>query len=92
MVFDIQRRQILRYLNTTYTYWNTVSGIHRSISRCPVQLIVSNTLLTSSLNDQPLLHAIVAFIELAIMSRLVAKFHGYYAEHPSTSIQQLPVS
>jgi hypothetical protein len=31
---------------------------------------------------QPLLHAIIFFIELAMAARLIAKFNSYYAQKP----------
>ena len=37
---------------------------------------------------QPLLHAIIIFIEMVIVTRLIAKFNYYYAEKPSTEIIQ----
>jgi hypothetical protein len=34
---------------------------------------------------QPLLHALVFLVEMAIISRMVAKFNSYYAEKPGIS-------
>jgi len=53
MVFEIQRRRLLRSINSKYIYGRV-----------------------------PLVHLVIFLIEMAIVSRLIAKFNNYYAERP----------
>lgn len=53
MVFDIERRKLLRTINSKYIYGRV-----------------------------PLVHTVIFFIEMAILSRLAAKFNTYYNDRP----------
>jgi hypothetical protein len=48
-----------------------VVGSTRNILTCP---------------NQPLLHTVIFFIEMAIVTRLVTKFNTYYTERPGKQI------
>lgn len=82
MAFEITRRRFLRTINSKYVYGKVVSIASIVFYLLQVTICVG-TLLT--VTRQPLVHLVIIFIELAVMSRLIAKFNGYYASRPSIS-------
>lgn len=85
--FEIERRKFTRAINSKFIYGTVVSN---SIAFSVLQRRLSfgvnfhnetrhadNVFLT-----QPLLHFVIFLIEMAVISRLAAKFNGYYADRP----------
>jgi hypothetical protein len=84
MGFDIQRQRFLRAINRKYIYGTIVSEslapFHDSYLICTA--LGEKQTDTTPVGQQPLLHAIVVILEMAIIARITAKFNSYYAAHP----------
>jgi protein Mpv17 len=76
MGFDIQRQRFLRAINSKYIYGTIVS----ELKVCTFSEEPHTD--TTSVGQQPLLHAIVILLEMAIIARITAKFNAYYGAHP----------
>jgi hypothetical protein len=83
MVFELQCRQLVRFVNDQ-TVLGIVSLPHGSDSIAIVSFIVLSVdiLRVLTFRPQPVINAVIALIELAIMSRLIGKFNHYYAKRP----------
>ena len=90
-IMDTRRRRMLSTLNSRYLYGKVVRSYslvmisrRHQAKRARAQRHLSLKLNTDIyvFHFQPLLHAIIFFIEMAITSRLIAKFNSYYADKP----------
>jgi protein Mpv17 len=79
MGFDIQRQRFLRAINSKYIYGTIVSDL-KACTLCALSEEPHTD--TTSVGQQPLLHAIVILLEMAIIARITAKFNAYYGAHP----------
>jgi len=94
MGFDIQRQRLLRAINSKYIYGTIVS---KPLAPFQLNYLMYATLQekqtdTTSVGPQPLLHAIVILLEMAIIARITAKFNSYYAAHPGKQLFEPSIS
>lgn len=91
MVLDIERRRLMRNINSKFIFGKVVS---RLLLLCRLydvgevsdskQFAQTDLLITFIPPTQPLVHLVIFIFEMAILSRLAAKFNSYYNDRPST--------
>jgi protein Mpv17 len=79
MGFDLQRRRFFRIINSKYIYGRVVSP--PTAAEIEMWKLREHETGANSTN-QPLVHAVIFLIEMAMVTRLVTKFNSYYGERP----------
>ncbi|KXX78374.1 Protein sym1 [Madurella mycetomatis] len=79
MTWELNRRRWLRIINSKFIYGRIVSSI--ACYLWAVSATWSRLPLLPTFHH-PLLHAIIFFIEMALLARLTSRFNSYYDERP----------